>query len=119
MILVNEDDLTIDQVVKICSQASLKNQTMTFDSFGTSDVRYDTMDFLYAKALTLEDAENVVNQIKVEDYFEGPIENYDEERRKRKLWIFKKRALDMLLYIKIILFNKNRCIAVISFHEDR
>ena len=114
---MNDEDLTVDQIVHICSHASLSKGTMTFDSYGTNNVRTGTLEFLANYGYTLEDAEEVVNSITRDDYDDGPIDNYDEMKKPRKLWIFKKSALGMRLYIKIIPFNKNKCIAVISFHE--
>ena len=113
------DKLTVEDIVNICSRVSLSDGSLTFESYGTGEIRYDTQEFLLKHGLLLEDAEKVINELKVEDYYAGPKENYDETKRKHELWEFKKRALEMDLYIKIIPFNKNRYIAVVSFHEDR
>ena len=113
------DDLTLDEVVVICSRAHLADGSMTFDSYGSDDVRVVTLVFLYSNGLTLEDAEEVVNNITRNDYFRGPTDHYDQNRRVHKLWEFKKVAFNMMVYIKIIPYNKNRYIAVVSFHEDR
>lgn len=113
------DNIKLVDVVKICSRAKLKDGSMTFDSFGSDEVRVDTMEFLYSIGKTLEDAEEVVNGITVNDYHKGPLDHYDKNKNKHQLWIFKKQSFGLMLYIKIIPYNKNRYIAVVSFHEDR
>lgn len=112
------DKLSVKDIVDICSCVSLKDGSLNFESFGTGEIRYDTQLFLLKHGILLEDAERVINKLTVDDYYKGPLENYDEMKRKRELWIFKKEALGMDLYIKLIPFNKNRYIAVVSFHED-
>lgn len=116
---MNDEELTKEDVVRICSNAHLFDGSMTFESFGTGEVRVDTQEFLYEHGLMLEDAEEVVNNLTVDDYYKGPKNHYDDNRRKHQLWEFKKNAFDMVIYIKVVPFNKNRYIAVISFHEDR
>ena len=113
------DGLTLDDVINICSRVSLDNGSLTFESFGTGEIRIDTLDFLYRHGLLLEDAQEIINDLKREDYFRGPTDHYDENKRNHKLWEFKKEAFGLRLYIKIIPFNKNRYIAVVSLHEDR
>lgn len=113
------DELKVEEIVKICSRVSLNDGSLTFESYGTGEIRCDTQIFLLKHGLTLEDAESVINSLKVEDYYRGPLEHYDELKRKRDLWIFKKKAMNINLYIKLIPFNKNRYIAVVSFHEER
>ena len=116
---MSNENIKLVDVVKICSRAKLKDGSMTFDSFGSNEVRIDTMEFLYSIGKTLEDAEGVVNSIAVDDYYEGPLDHYDNNRNKHQLWVFKKQGFGLMLYIKIIPFNKNRYVAVVSFHEDR
>lgn len=116
---MNNESLTLIEVVDLCSKAKLKDKSMTFESYGTGEIRNDTQRFLFSNGLTMEDAEEVVNNITVNDYFRGPTDNYDKNKKPRQMWEFKKSAFGMLLYIKVMPFNKNRFIAVISFHEDR
>ncbi len=113
------DKLEVEEIIKICSRVSLKDGSLTFESYGTGEIWCDTQIFLLEYGLTLEDAESVINSLKVEDYYKGPLEHYDELKRKHDLWIFKKKAMNMNLYIKLIPFNKNSYIAVVSFHEER
>ena len=116
---MSDDSLKLKDVIAICSRAKLADGSMSFNSFGTDDVRIDTMDFLYSIGKTLEDAEQIVNAIEEKDYVDGPCKHYDDNKKERYLWIFKKDGFGMKLYIKILPYNKNRYIAVVSFHEDR
>ena len=116
---MNDEEITLEEVIRICSKVHLIDETLSFDSYGTNEVRIDTMEFLYNIGKTLEDAEEVINNLTVNDYFRGPTNHYYINKRVHKLWEFKKVAFNMLIYIKVLPYNKNRCIAVISFHEDR
>ena len=116
---MTEEELSLEDVIKICSKVRLDNGSLTFDSYGPGEVRISTTEFLYSIGKTLEDAEEVINNLKVSDYFRGPTDHHDQNKRVHKLWEFKKIAFNMIIYIKIIPYNKNRYIAVVSFHEDR
>ena len=116
---MSDEALELKEIVRICSSVSLDDGSLTFDSFGSSETRIDTLRFLTKMNKTLEDAEGVINSISETDYFRGPTDNYDPNRRKHQLWEFKKQAFGVLLYIKIIPYNKNRYIVVVSFHENR
>ena len=116
---MNGNNLDLKDVVALCSRAKLADRSMTFDSFGTDEVRIDTMEFLYSIGKSIEDAEKIVNEIEIGDYVAGPCRHYDSNKKERLLWIFKKDAFGLKLYIKVLPYNKNRYIAVVSFHEDR
>ena len=65
------DELTLEEVIKICSRVSLRDNSLTFESFGTGEIRMDTLDFLYSNGLLLEDAEKIINGLTKEDFLEG------------------------------------------------
>ncbi len=116
---MNNGELELNDVIAICSRAKLADHSMTFDSFGTDEPRIDTLEFLVRIGKEWEDAEAIVNSLTAADYVAGPVTHYDSNRKERKLWIFKKSAFGLRIYIKVLPYNKNRYIAVISFHEDR
>ena len=62
------------------------------------------------------DAEKIINNLREEDYAEGPVDNYMDSS-KPKLWIFKKKHLNIKLYIKLMIYNKRRRVAVVSLHD--
>jgi len=114
-----EKPLSIDDVINACSRAKLSNNTLSFDSYGTSEVRFDTINFLDSKGYTLEDGEKIINSLKKEDLDKGPVDNKDPTRQKHKLWIFKKYYEGLKLYIKLLVYKNGRCVAVVSLHDDR
>ncbi len=111
--------LTLLEVIKLCSSVKLKDGSLTFDSYGSDETRVDTMEFLYENNLTLEDAEEVINNLKPSDYRDGPIKNYDSYKKEKDLWVFKTNAFRKRIYVKLIPYRKDKYIAVVSFHEDR
>lgn len=113
---MDDDLLTIDDVIRICSCVKLEDKTLTFDSYGSDQPRYLTSDFLDLHGLIWEDAEQIINSLEKTDLLKGPIDHYIGER-KRKLWIFLKDFQGMKLYIKLLIYNKRRCVAVVSLHD--
>lgn len=114
-----EDEMSLEEIIELCSVVHLEDGTLQFTGYGSNELRYDTQAFLYKYGLTLLDAEKVINNLTNKDYHKGPLDHHNKNVNKHKLWIFKKEAFGMPLYIKLFAFNKNKCIAVISFHEDR
>ena len=114
-----EDEMSLEEIIELCSVVHLKDDTLQFTGYGSNELRYSTQEFLYEHGLTIEDAEEVINNLTIDDYHEGPLDHYNKNMNKHNLWIFKKVAFEIPLYIKLFAFNKNKCIAVISFHEDR
>ena len=94
-----EKPLTIDDVIYACSRAKLSDQTLSFDSYGSNEIRFDTINFLDSNGYTLEDAEKIINSLKKEELDKGPVDNNDVTRQKHKLWIFKKNYEGLKLYI--------------------
>lgn len=112
----DEKPISIDQVILACSNAKLSDGTLMFNSFGSEQVRLSTQEFLDNNGLTLEDAEAIIHSLTINDFIKGPVDNYIKER-KIPLWIFKKKYNQFDLYIKLLVFNKRRCVAVISLHN--
>ena len=108
--------LTIDQVIQICSNAHLSDGTLCFDAYGTNDIRGKTFLFLARKGILIEEAERIINALTINDFVEGPVDNYIAERT-HKLWIFLKKYKNMKIYIKLLIYNKRRNVAVISMHD--
>lgn len=58
--------------------------------------------------------ETVINDIKIEDYYQGPI--IDTLNRMGDMWVFGKNVKGQEVYIKISLGQENRQTICISFH---
>ncbi len=113
---MDDETLTIDEVIKICSKSHLSDGSLCFDAYGTSDIRGKTLMFLSSKGILIEEAEHIINNLKADNLIEGPVNNYIESRI-HKLWIFLKKYKGMKLYIKLLIYNKRRSVAVISLHD--
>lgn len=113
---MDNENITIEEVIKVCSNAHLKDGTLCFDAYGTSDIRGKTLLFLRSKNILIIEAERIINALTKEDLIKGPVENYISERL-HKLWIFMKKYKGMKLYIKLLIYNKRRNVAVISLHD--
>lgn len=113
---MDDDLLTIDDVIMVCSCAKLEDETLSFDSYGSDQPRYSTSMFLEKHGLLWKDAEEIINNLKKEELVSGPIDNYIKDRN-RKLWIFIKSYKELKLYIKLLIYNKRRCVAVVSLHD--
>ena len=113
---MDDANLTIDQVIHICSLVRLEDGTLCFDAYGTNDIRGKTLLFLASKGILIEEAEKIINKLTIKDFLEGPVDNYIAERT-HKLWIFLKRYKGMKIYIKLLIYNKRRNVAVISMHD--
>lgn len=72
--MIEDETLSIKEVVSVCSSAKLANGTLCFHSYGSNITRNKTQEFLDANGLTLEDGEQIINSLKVEDLYKGPIE---------------------------------------------
>ena len=72
--------------------------------------------FLSSKGILIEEAEHIINNLAASDLIEGPVDNYIKTR-KHKLWVFLKKYKGMKLYIKLLIYNKRRNVAVISLHD--
>ena len=113
---MSEDDLTINEVIIVCSKVKLSNGTLSFDSYGSNEFRRSTTEFLQKHQLLHIDAERMINALNEKDLYKGPIEHYNKER-KHRLWIFKKKYKSLKVYIKLMVYKKGRCVAVISLHD--
>ena len=113
---MDNDDLTIYNVIQVCSKARLEDGTLCFDAYGTNDIRGKTLLFLESKGILIEEAEKIINSLTINDFVEGPVDNYIAER-KHKLWIFIKKYKSIKIYIKLLIYNKRRNVAVISMHD--
>lgn len=103
--------LYLDDVLKCCKEVS-------DDKIQKAD-RYEGLnDFYYEHNLTNDDLIHIIRDLKREDYFQGPLED-DNEDRKHVLWVFKKIVIGIYCYIKIKIINKRRTIIYISLHEDK
>lgn len=109
-------DLTINDVLHICSIVRLIDGTLCFDAYGTNDIRGKTILFLARKGILIEEAEKIINSLTINDFVEGPVDNYIAERA-HKLWIFLKKYKGIKIYIKLLIYNKRRNVAVISMHD--
>ena len=117
MIPNTELELTLQEVIKICSKVRLADKTLTFDSFGSNDLRISTEAFLDKHGFDVFDGERIINELTEKDYVKGPVDNYVRER-KQKLWIFITNYRDLSVYVKLMVYNKRRCVAVISLHDN-
>ena len=113
---MEDDTLTIDDVVQICSNVHLEDHTLSFDAYGTNDVRESTLDFMYRHGMDVLDCERIINNLKKEELVKGPVDNY-LDASKPKLWIFLKKYLGLKLYVKLMIYNKRRRVAVVSLHD--
>ena len=57
MIPNTELELTLQEVIKICSKVRLADKTLTFDSFGSNDLRISTEAFLDKHGFDVFDGE--------------------------------------------------------------
>ena len=113
---MDDSNLTIDDVIQICSTVRVDNLTLSFDAYGKNDVRESTLNFLYRHGLDVLDGEKIINNLKKEELVKGPVDNYIDSS-KPKLWIFDKKYLGLKLYIKLMIYNKRRRVAVVSLHD--
>ena len=106
---MKEESLTIDAVTRIVSGS---------DDESIQIVRRDkNEEFMYENNITESDAKNFVRSLTRQDLVDGPVEDYDPNR-KHPLWIFKKFGFMHQCYIKLKIINKNRIVIVVSLHED-
>lgn len=71
--------------------------------------------FLMDNGLLVSDAEDIIFDISIKDYYKGPLDDYDGYGG--QIWIFKYNFEDKVIYIKFNYNPPNRT-ACISFHED-
>ena len=113
---MDNENITIEEVIEICSKARICDGTLCFDAYGTSDIRGKTLIFLYERNISLDEAEHIINTLTRNELTDGPADNYLADRI-HKIWIFLKKYKGMKLYIKLLIYGKRRKVAVISLHD--
>ena len=113
----DEDNLTIEDVVSVCKNAS--NETIEIKR--TNPFNSKTSDFLEKYELSFDDIVWIVKRIKSCDYHSGPLPDYNPNN-KHPLWVFIKDILiknvRIYIYIKIKIIDHRRKIIVYSLHEE-
>ena len=74
----------------------------------------------YRLGITIDEQEDMIRNLRVEEYIKGPIEDY-EPSRQNKLWIFKHYYDETLIYIKITeieIVNDCGSVRALSCHID-
>ncbi len=78
------------------------------------EVRDKNEQTLYDLELIPVERTNVLKELKVEDYSEGPVK--DDYYKNSELWVFGKTVKDHEVYIKITLAPYGQNVICISFH---
>lgn len=113
---MDDINLTIDEVIHIYSIVHIEDHTLSFDAYGKNNIRESTLGFLYRHGMDVLDGERIINNLKKEELVKGPVDNYLDPS-KPKIWIFNKKYLGLKLYIKLMIYNKRRRVAVVSLHD--
>lgn len=113
----NEDNLTINDVVSICSTA--KHEAIEFRIFDSFNSK--TTDFVNKYGLTGDNVVKIINNLSSEDYHSGPLIDRNSNN-KHPLWVFIKeigiKNIRITVYIKIKIINHRRKIIIYSLHEE-
>lgn len=110
-----EDNLSLEEVLKICHTVKEENIEINTDPIS----RPKNLEFQRKFNLKKSDIRLIIRNLKPEDYSEGPVED-DNPKYKHPFWIFIKYVNDIkvVVYIKIKIFNHKRKINVFSIHEE-
>lgn len=81
--------------------------------------RRKNMQSLAKYGLSIIDAKEEIGDLKVENYYKGPKEDFDRTRT-GTIWEFKKQINSTLFYVKLKVteVNGERVLKCIGFHED-
>lgn len=81
--------------------------------------RRKNMQSLAKYGLSIIDAKEEIVELKVENYYKGPKEDFDRTRP-GAIWEFKKQIDSNLFYVKLKIteINGERVLKCIGFHED-
>lgn len=113
----NEDNLTINDVVSICSTA--KHESIEFRIFDSFNCK--TIDFVSKYGLSRDNVVQIINNLSPEDYHSGPLTDRNSNN-KHPLWVFIKEIgimnVRITVYIKIKIINHRRKIIIYSLHEE-
>ena len=74
----------------------------------------------YRLGITVNDQEDMIRNLRIEEYIKGPIEDHDSFRQS-KLWVFKHNYCGTMIYIKITekqIINDSGSVRALSCHID-
>lgn len=82
--------------------------------------RKKNLDSLSMLGLTIEDVKDSIFELVEDDYYNGPKEDYDQNRN-GEIWVFKKNIEGYKFYIKLKIAGEdnNTILKCISFHKDK
>ena len=83
MSIKNEDDLTLDQVLKICKKVKDEN----IEVIANPIIRPKTYEFLQKYDLDINDVRQIIRNLSEIDYLKGPVSD-DNSTYKHSFWIF-------------------------------
>ncbi len=113
----DEDNLTIEEVISICNEASKES----IEIKESNPFNSKTGDFIDKYDISPDQVVSIINDLEVNDYHSGPLQDYNKISR-HPLWVFIKETLikniRIYIYIKIKIINHKRKIIVYSLHEE-
>ena len=115
MSIKNEDDLTLDQVLKICQNVKDEN----IEVIANPIIRPKTHEFIQKYDFDINDVRQIIRNLSKNDYNKGPVTD-DNPNYRHSFWIFIKfvSEIKVKVYIKIKIINHRRKIIVFSIHEE-
>ena len=115
MPIIKEDELSLDEVLKICSNIKNENVEVIRDNL----IRPKTAEFLEKYELDDDDVVDIIHNLGESDYYSGPEEDTNPKYL-HPFWIFITYILSIKvkIYIKMKIINHKRKIVVFSIHEE-
>ncbi len=112
MFLNQEDNLSLEEVLKICKTIKSKNIEINI-------YKAKNLEFIQKFKLDANDVIQIIRDLNKEDYNKGPVKD-NNSKYKHPFWIFIKyvSGIKVIVYIKIKIFNHKRKINVFSIHEE-
>ena len=94
----DEDNLTIEEVISICNEASKES----IEIKESNPFNSKTGDFIDKYDIRPDQVVSIINDLEVNDYHSGPLQDYNKINR-HPLWIFIKETLikNIRIYIYI------------------
>ena len=113
--MLDEDKLTIQEVVDICQTTRNDNIEIRDDNL----LNTKTTDFMDKYEFLEDDIRDEIHRLEIKDYHSGPLEDKNTHN-KHPVWVFMKtlNRIKVLVYIKIKIINHKRKIILYSFHEE-
>lgn len=110
-----EDNISKEEVISICKNTKDSMIEINDDP----DERPKSAAFIEKYELLHEDIKKMIHSLEVENYYRGPTEDRDPNR-KHPFWEFitTYNGIPVEIYIKIKIFNHKRKIMVFSVHKE-